>query len=55
MPFFKITDASAEFESATTTITANNQLLSVIELPLREQLKISRFAHFRSQADMNTF
>jgi hypothetical protein len=37
--FFKITDASAEFESATTTVTANNQLLTVIEQPLRERLK----------------
>lgn len=37
--FFKITDAAAEFESTTTTITANNQLLSVIEQPLRDRLK----------------
>lgn len=37
--FFKINDASAEFESATTTIAANNQLLAVIEEPLRERLK----------------
>lgn len=37
--FFKITDTSAEFESATTTISVNNGLLAVIEQPLRDRLQ----------------
>lgn len=36
--FFKITDASAAFESSTTTMTANNSLLAVMEPDLREKL-----------------
>jgi hypothetical protein len=41
--FFKITDTSAEFESATTTISVNNSLLAVLENPLRERLQDSAF------------
>lgn len=41
--FFKITDTSAEFESATTTISMNNTLLAVLEQPLRERLQASAF------------
>jgi len=37
--FFKITDTTAEFQSATTTISANNSLLAVLEQPLRERLQ----------------
>ncbi|NUB05205.1 hypothetical protein FW320_03260 [Azospirillum sp. Vi22] len=37
--FFKITDTSAEFESATTTISVNNSLLAVLEPPLRDRLQ----------------
>jgi len=37
--FFKITDANAEFESATTTMTANNSLLAVLEAPLRMRMQ----------------
>lgn len=36
--FFRITDATADFESATTTLTANNSLLAVLEQPLKERL-----------------
>lgn len=36
--FFKINDTSAEFESATTTISVNNALLRVLERPLLERL-----------------
>jgi len=36
--FFRITAASAEFESATTTLTANNSLLAVLEEPLKQRL-----------------
>lgn len=36
--FFKITQASAEFESATTTMTANNSLLAASEQDLRLRL-----------------
>ncbi|WP_405081994.1 hypothetical protein ACI51X_10535 [Pectobacterium versatile] len=36
--FFKINNTAAEFESATTTITANIKLLSVLEKPLLERL-----------------
>ncbi|PND27620.1 hypothetical protein [Sinorhizobium sp. M4_45] len=41
--FFKITDTSAEFESATTTISVNNSLLAVLEQPLRKRLQSSAF------------
>lgn len=37
--FFKIAKASAEFESATTTMTANNSLLAVLEAPLRMRMQ----------------
>lgn len=37
--FFKITDANAEFESATTTMTANNSLLAVLEPSLRARMQ----------------
>lgn len=37
--FFKITEANAEFESATTTMTANNSLLAVLEAPLRARMQ----------------
>jgi len=36
--FFRITKATAEFESSTTTMRANNELLSVIEPKLRERM-----------------
>jgi len=36
--FFKITDATASFESSTTTMTANNSLLAVMEPDLRLKL-----------------
>jgi hypothetical protein len=36
--FFRITHASAEFQSATTTMTANNSLMAVSEGDLRERL-----------------
>lgn len=36
--FFKINNTAADFESATTYITGNNQLLSVLDKPLRERL-----------------
>jgi hypothetical protein len=36
--FFKITQASAEFESATTTLSANNSLMAVTEPDLRLRL-----------------
>lgn len=36
--FFKIDKSSAEFQSATTQITANNQHLSALEQPLRNRL-----------------
>lgn len=41
--FFKITNTSAEFESATTTISINNNLLAVLEQPLLERLQASAF------------
>lgn len=37
--FFRITDASAEFESATTTINADNNLLAVLEPKLRNRME----------------
>lgn len=37
--FFKISSANAEFESATTTMTANNSLLAVLEPTLRKRLQ----------------
>lgn len=37
--FFKVTDASAEFESATTTFSANNDLLAALQEPLKRRLK----------------
>jgi hypothetical protein len=37
--FFKINDISAEFESATTTISINNSLLAVLEPKLRARLE----------------
>ncbi|GEM_PF-6917709 len=36
--FFKIDDANADFESATTTMTVNNSLLAVLEPALRGRL-----------------
>jgi hypothetical protein len=36
--FFKLTKAAAEFESSTTTMSANNSLLAVNEPTLRERL-----------------
>lgn len=36
--FFKINNSAADFESASTNITGNNQLLSVLEKPLRDRL-----------------
>jgi hypothetical protein len=48
--FFKITDTTAEFESATTTISVNNSLLAVLEQPLRERLQASAFDFIRSAA-----
>jgi hypothetical protein len=36
--FFKISQLSAEFESATTTISVNNSLLAVLEPKLRARL-----------------
>jgi hypothetical protein len=36
--FFKVTKAKAEFESVTTTMSANNSLMVVIEPALRERL-----------------
>lgn len=36
--FFKISDAEAEFESATTTMSANNGLLAVMEEDLKSRL-----------------
>jgi hypothetical protein len=36
--FFNVTNATAEFESVTTTMTANNSLLAVVEPDLRERL-----------------
>jgi hypothetical protein len=36
--FFKIDNSSAEFQSATTQITANNEHLSALEEPLRSRL-----------------
>jgi hypothetical protein len=43
--FFKISETSAEFESATTTIGINNSLLAVLEEPIKMRLQddISRF------------
>jgi hypothetical protein len=41
--FFKITDTSAEFESATTTLSVNNSLLAVLEPKLQERLQASAF------------
>lgn len=41
--FFKINDTSAEFESATTTISVNNALLGVLERPLLERLAATAF------------
>jgi hypothetical protein len=46
--FFKITDTSAEFESATTTISVNNSLLAVLEKPLRERLQDSAFGFIKA-------
>ena len=37
--FFRVTKASAEFESATTTMRANNDLLGVIEPKLRARMQ----------------
>lgn len=37
--FFRITDTTAEFESATTTMSANNSLLSVLEPKLRLRME----------------
>lgn len=36
--FFRITQASAEFESVTTTMSANNSLMAVMEVDLRRKL-----------------
>jgi hypothetical protein len=41
--FFRITDASAEFESATTTMTANNSLLAALEPRLRARMEADIF------------
>jgi len=41
--FFKIDDSSAEFESATTTISVNNALLGVLEKPLLDRLAATAF------------
>jgi hypothetical protein len=43
--FFRITEADAQFESATMTMTANNTLLAVLEPKLRVRLEedASRF------------
>lgn len=45
--FFRITDNSAEFESATSMLTANNSLLAVLEQPLKERLADDAFAFIR--------
>jgi hypothetical protein len=37
--FFKLTKAQAEFESATTSLSANNNLLAIIEPKLREKME----------------
>jgi hypothetical protein len=41
--FFKVTDAQADFESATTTMTANNSLLAVLEPVLRKKMETAMF------------
>ncbi|WP_298333083.1 hypothetical protein [Asticcacaulis sp.] len=45
--FFKITSASAEFESATTLFSINNNLLAVLEKPLRDRLEQSALDFIR--------
>ncbi len=45
--FFRMTDAAAEFESVTTTLTANNALLAVIEEPLQQRLAENSFAFIK--------
>lgn len=47
--FFRITKASAEFESATTTLTANNSLLDVLEPHLRRRME-SEIVDFIAEA-----
>ncbi|WP_134681833.1 hypothetical protein [Paracoccus ravus] len=42
--FLSITDATAEFESATTTFSANNGLLAVLEEPLKQRLTTDALA-----------
>ncbi|TXH84360.1 hypothetical protein [Thauera aminoaromatica] len=46
--FFKITNTSAEFESATTTISMNNNLLAVLEQPLLERLQSSALTFIKA-------
>jgi hypothetical protein len=41
--FFKITEAKAEFESVTTTMSANNSLLAVLEPQLRKRMEAEAF------------
>jgi hypothetical protein len=41
--FFEITQAQADFESATTTMTANNSLLAVLEPVLRKKMEAAMF------------
>ncbi|MCA0012888.1 hypothetical protein LB561_09930 [Mesorhizobium sp. B292B1B] len=48
--FFKVTDVAAEFESATTTVSANNSLLAAIEPRLRERLGESIFDFIKDVA-----
>lgn len=47
--FFRVTDTTAEFESATTTMSANNSLLAVIEPRLRLRME-SEMADFIAEA-----
>lgn len=46
--FFKISDMSAEFESATTMLGIDNRLLSVIEPALRERLGVAALEFIKS-------
>lgn len=52
--FFKISDMSAEFESATTTLSIENQLLATIEPALREKMGRSALEFIMSAKTRST-
>ncbi|GAU82930.1 hypothetical protein [Bosea sp. BIWAKO-01] len=47
--FFRVTDTTAQFESATTTMSANNNLLAVLEPRLRQRME-SEIGNFIAEA-----